>query len=206
MIYLIRHGQTEYNREGRLQGQSDSPLTDVGRRQARSCGALLSAEVKGAAIWSSPLMRAAETARLLAMDLPGAALSLDPRLAEASFGLWEGLTRSEIEARWPGIRKRHPPREWKLHAPGGEDIDGLTARLAAVLNDARDYPGDVILVSHGIAGRLIRGLHGNLPRGEALHLGAPQGVVYRLLPGGRIDELPTPAPASQVQPSAKDVR
>lgn len=206
MIYLIRHGQTEYNREGRLQGQSDSPLTEVGHRQARSCGALLSAEVDGAAVWSSPLTRAAETARLVAMELPGAALSLDARLAEASFGLWEGLTRQEIEAGWPGIRKRHPPREWKLHAPGGEDIGSLTARLAAVLKDARYHPGDVILVSHGMAGRLIRGLHGNLPLGEALHLGAPQGVVYRLLPGGRIDELPPAAPASQMQAIVKDVR
>lgn len=206
MIYLIRHGQTEYNREGRLQGQSDSALTEVGRGQARHCAALLSARVRAPVIWSSPLARAAETARLVALELPADAPRLDARLAEASFGLWEGLTRPEIEARWPGIRKRHPPREWKLHAPGGEDIGHLTTRLGAALEDAKAHPGDVILVSHGIAGRLIRGLHANLPLGAAMHLPAPQGVVYRLLPGGRTDELPTATAALQMQPNTKDVR
>lgn len=193
MIYLLRHGQTEFNLEGRLQGQTDSPLTDFGRRQAQACGALIAAEVKAPSVWSSPLARAAETARLVAVELPGAVLTLDPRLAEASFGIWEGLTRGEIEAGWPGIRKRHPPRQWKLNAPEGEGIDGLTARLAAVLRDAGTSPGDVVLVSHGIAGRLIRGLHGGLSLDETVHLDAPQGIVYRLCPGGRIDEL---APAA----------
>lgn len=193
MIYLLRHGQTEFNLEGRLQGQMDSPLTDFGRSQARACGALIAAEVKGPSVWTSPLARAEETARLVAGELPGAALRLDPRLAEASFGIWEGMTRPEIDAGWPGIRKRHPPRQWKLNAPEGEGIDGLLARLGAVLKDAGDHPGDVVLVSHGIAGRLIRGLHGGLPLDEAAHLAAPQGVVYRLHRGGRIDEL-TPAP------------
>lgn len=189
MIYLVRHGQTEFNLEGRLQGQSDSPLTEFGRRQARHCGALIAAQAGRVSLWSSPLPRAAETARLIAESLPDAVRRLDDRLAEASFGVWERLTRSEIEASWPGIRKRHPPRQWKLHAPDGEGIDTLTARLDSVLQDAANEDGDVVLVSHGMAGRLIRGLHGGLSLAEAVHLDAPQGVVYRLHPGGTIDEL-----------------
>ena len=190
MIYLLRHGQTEFNLGGRLQGQSDAPLTTFGRRQARDCGALIAGHLAAAAaVWTSPLTRAAETARLVTSELPDATLTADPRLAEASFGAWEGLTRTEIDAGWPGIRKRHPPRQWKLNAPDGEDLDGLMARLAAVLKDAVDHSGDVVLVSHGISGRLIRGLHGDLPLAEAVHLPAPQGVVYRLHAGGGIDEL-----------------
>ncbi|MCA0272367.1 MAG: histidine phosphatase family protein [Proteobacteria bacterium] len=192
MIYLLRHGQTEFNLEGRLQGQMDSPLTDFGRDQARACGALIAAEVTAPSIWTSPLIRAAETARLVAAGLPGAALKVEPRLAEASFGIWEGLTRTEIDAGWPGIRKKHPPRQWKLNAPEGEGLDGLTARLASVLKDAAGHPGDVVLVSHGISGRLIRGLHGGLSLDDTVHLPAPQGVVYRLRPGGAIDELAPP--------------
>ncbi|MGL4279432.1 MAG: histidine phosphatase family protein [Albidovulum sp.] len=189
MIYLLRHGQTEFNLEGRLQGQLDSPLTDFGRGQARACGALIAAEVTAPSVWTSPLARAEETARIVAAELTGAVLTTDPRLAEASFGIWEGLTRTEIDAGWPGIRKKHPPRQWKLNAPEGESLEALMARLAAVLKDAGGHEGDVVLVSHGIAGRLIRGLHGGLSLHDAVHLDAPQGVVYRLHPGGRIDDL-----------------
>lgn len=193
MIFLIRHGQTEFNREGRLQGRSDSPLTEVGRRQAAAFGAVLSREVGQAAVWTSPLARAAETARIVAGTLPGAEIRTDARLAEASFGQWEGMTRPEIDAGWPGLRKQHPPRQWKLHAPGGERLEPLMARLGAVLADAAAEPGDVILVSHGIAGRLIRGLHAGLPLTDTMYLGASQDLLHRLRPGGQIDELPAGA-------------
>lgn len=189
MIYLIRHGQTEFNREGRLQGQSDSPLTDHGRQQALAYGAALAREVGAASVWTSPLARAAETARIVAGTLPGSVVSVDERLREASFGIWEGMTRPEIDSRWPGIRRQHPPREWKLNAPGGEQTVALLNRLGAVLADAAGHQGDVILVSHGIAGRLIRGVHARLTLTEAMHLAATQDTVYRLEPGGGIAEL-----------------
>lgn len=190
MIYLIRHGQTEFNREGRLQGQTDSPLTDFGRQQARAYGTVLAREIAGEAeIWTSPLTRAHETARLLSGALPRAALTVDARLSEASFGNWEGMTRPEIDAAWPGIRKQHPPRHWKLNAPGGEGTAALMDRLGAVLADARARSGDVVLVSHGIAGRLIRGIHAGLTLTDAMHLGASQDIVYRLSPGTSIEEL-----------------
>ncbi len=189
MIYLVRHGETEFNREGRYQGRLDSPLTDRGRRQARLCGQLLARHVDSGAIWTSPLPRAVETARVVEAALPDAELRIDERLREVSFGLWEGLTRAEIVAGWPGIRKRHPPQQWKLNAPDGEATEALMARLQALLQDAASRPEDVILVGHGIAGRLIRGLHSGLTLSAALQLPAPQGVVYRLRRGGVIDTL-----------------
>ncbi len=190
MIYLLRHGQTEFNLEGRYQGQSDSPLTDCGRRQALAYGTLLAEHVGSAPIWTSSLPRAMETARLVAAALPNAELHLDERLREVSFGVWEGMTRADIAAEWPNVRKQHPPRQWKLHAPQSEGIDPLISRLKAVLDDAVNLKGDLILVGHGVAGRLMRGLHSGLSLSEALTLDAPQDVVYRLHDDGRIDELP----------------
>lgn len=190
MIYLLRHGQTEFNRDGRYQGQSDSPLTELGRRQAMAFGALLAAHAGQACILSSPLGRAESTARLIAEALPGAPVTLDERLRELSMGLCDGLTRAEIAARWPDLRRGHPPRQWMFHTPGGERLDDVTTRLASVLADAAARNGDVILVSHAVTGRLLRGLHGGLPLSRALTLDAPQDVVYRLHPGGRVDRLP----------------
>lgn len=194
MIYLLRHGQTEFNLEGRYQGQSDSPLTDQGRRQARANGSLLAEHIGSAPIWTSPLPRALETAQLVAKALPKAEIHLDERLREVSFGVWEGMTRADIAAGWPNVRKQHPPRLWKLFAPEGERIESLMSRLDAVLRDAAKMKGDLILVGHGVAGRLIRGLHSELSLSEALKLDAPQDVVYRLHSTGRIDELPRARP------------
>lgn len=190
MIYLLRHGQTEFNTEGRYQGQLDSPLTDLGRRQARACGRLLAAHVGAASIWTSPLPRAETTARLMAQVLPGADVRLDARLREVSFGVWEGLTRADIVAGWRNIRKQYPRHQWKLHAPEGERIEAVLSRLHAVLRDASAQPGQIILIGHGISGRLMRGLHADLPLSDALALEAPQDVIYRLHRNGLVDALP----------------
>lgn len=191
MICLIRHGETVFNAEGRYQGHVDSPLTARGRVQAAACAATLAEAWAGRVppqIWASPLGRAVATARIVQAALPGAALRTDPRLREISMGRWDGLTRAEIAAGWPGARKRHPPREWMLHAPGGERLAAVQARLAAVLEDARAAE-DVILVGHGMSGRILRGLHAGLGLAETLHLEAVQGVVYRLDPGGGVVPL-----------------
>lgn len=190
VIYLLRHGQTEYNTEGRYQGWSDSPLTDLGRRQAQAHGALLAEHLVAPAIWASPLLRAAETARIVADAMPGATLRHDPRLRELSLGIWDGLTRAEIAQGWPGVRKAHPPRQWMFHAPEGEGLAPILARLGDVLAEAAKVQGPIVLVSHGIAGRLLRGLHAGLTLQDSLHLDAPQDAVHRLIPGGGIEVLP----------------
>ena len=191
MIYLIRHGETAFNAAGRYQGHVDSPLTPLGVAQAQASAALLAAEFRHAPpppIWTSPLGRALATAEIVGAALPGAPIRPDPRLREISMGRWDGLTRAEIEAGWPGVRRRHPPREWMLNAPEGERIGPVRARLGAVL-EAASAAAPVILVGHGIAGRLLRGIHAGLTVAEALHLEAVQGEVYRLAPGGGIGRL-----------------
>ncbi|MTH77905.1 histidine phosphatase family protein [Paracoccus aestuariivivens] len=188
MIYLLRHGETEFNLQGRYQGWSDSPLTARGREQGLAYGRLLAAHIKATRIWTSPLPRALATAELIAKQLSGAGLQQDDRLREVSLGIWDGMTRQEIAVGWPGIRKAHPPRQWMFHAPEGERLTGLLSRLQSVLDEAAAEP-EVILVSHGIAGRLLRGLHAGLPVPEALQLDAPQDVVFRLGPNRMIDRL-----------------
>ncbi len=96
-LYLLRHGETEFNLEGRLQGQQDSPLTARGRAQARAHGALLKTLIAEPEAWrvvASPLGRTMDTARLACAELglPEAAIETDPRLKEIAFGDWEGLT------------------------------------------------------------------------------------------------------------------
>ena len=190
MIYLVRHGQTEFNVEGRYQGRLDSPLTDLGRRQALAFGQRLAEYATPMEIWASPLPRAMETARLLALSLPEAKLTPEPRLQEISLGQWDGLTRAEIAQAWPNARKAHPPKQWMFHAPDGERLSQVTARLLDVLHAAAALPGDVVLVSHGITGRLMRGLHVGLPLAESLHLDARQDLIWCLGPEGSINVLP----------------
>ena len=98
-LVLWRHGQTDYNLEGRIQGRVDIPLNDVGRDQAASAAPDLVA-LNPAVIFSSPLERARQTAEVLASAV-GLGVHVDNRLAERSFGRWEGLSRAQIEERWP---------------------------------------------------------------------------------------------------------
>ncbi|MEI4488549.1 histidine phosphatase family protein [Frigidibacter sp. MR17.14] len=212
MIYLLRHGQTEFNLAHRFQGHSDSPLTDLGARQGIALGRLL-AQLLAArpgpnpdpephpdpVLLTSPLGRARATAERLARALPPpagssagspagspVAFTPEPRLAEVSLGRWDGLTRAEIAAGWPDARRGRPKKQWMFHAPGGESLPAVTARLTAVLDEARARQADTVMVSHAVTGRLLRGLHAGQPLDEALLLDAPQNVIFALGPGGAI--------------------
>lgn len=192
MIYLLRHGQTVFNVAHRYQGRCDSPLTALGQRQAAAMGRLLAPRLTGPMIHlcTSPLGRAVATAEGIRAALgPGSAFLHDERLAEVGMGAWDGLTRAEIAARWPHARRGHPPRQWIFHAPGGESLGAVTGRLTAILHEAAARPGDVVLVSHAMTGRMMRGLHAGLQMSEALQLDAPQNVIFALGPGGRIDRI-----------------
>ena len=194
MIYLIRHGQTEFNREGRFQGQCDSPLTGLGRDQAARVGARLAALIGDPAGWrlsSSPLGRAADTARIIqaAAGLPTPAL--DPRLAEIGMGSWDGLTEEEIATASPHVRI---PSRYDLFfaSPDGEGYDAIAARLQGWLDEALADGRPHIAVSHGVAGRVLRGLYLGLDRTEQARLPVPQDAVFKLADGAieRIDADP----------------
>jgi broad specificity phosphatase PhoE len=143
-VLLVRHGQSEWNADGRWQGQADPPLTDLGRAQAHHAARALGTVD---AIVASDLQRAAETAAILAGELGVGPLVLDPDLRERDAGEWSGLTRAEIDRDWPGYlgdgERRRPP--------GWEPDDALWARATAALVRIHDLVpgGEAIAVTHG---------------------------------------------------------
>ncbi len=184
-LYLLRHGETEFNLESRLQGQQDSPLTARGRAQARAHGALLKTLIEKPAAWcvvASPLGRTMDTARLACAELglPEAAIETDPRLMEIAYGEWEGLTWTEAEARYPDRWAARERDHWGFAAPGGESYEMVAVRARAFLGEAR---GNTIVVSHGGTGRVLRGLYSRLEPSEMRTLEQPQDALHRLTQG-----------------------
>ena len=141
-VLLVRHGQSTWNAEGRWQGQADPPLSAMGVEQAKSASA--SPELEGVdGWWGSDLERARHTAALLTAGR--APVRMDPNLRERHAGEWEGLTRAEIEAGWPGFLAEHQrPAGW-------EDDDALVERAFVSLTEiAERVPGGrVVAVTHG---------------------------------------------------------
>ena len=183
MIYLVRHGETEFNRERRLQGHVDSALTDLGRRQAAAVGRRLQALIGPAAGWrivASPLGRARRTAEILAAAVGGAEIEIEPRLIEVSWGAWDGRLRSELAAACPAFAASN----WAFHAPTGESHAEMLARLGDWLADLpREGERRVIAVSHGVTGRVLRGLYAGLPIETTMAHDAPQDAIFQLAEG-----------------------
>ena len=190
MIYLVRHGQTEFNRERRIQGHVDSPLTELGVRQAHAVGRLLRdliREPMGWRIVSSPLGRAHATAQIVAGKLGGLPVELDERLKEMSWGAHDGRLRSDLEAEHP---ETFGKTGWAFDAGSGETYEAVAERVGDWLASLPPEPERrVIAVSHGISGRVLRGLYADLPRNLAGQQDVPQDAVYLLQHGGvgRID-------------------
>ena len=190
MIYLVRHGQTEFNRERRIQGHVDSPLTTLGLRQAEAVGHLLRDLIRDPVGWrivSSPLGRARSTAEIISARLGGLPVELDDRLKEISWGAYDGRLRSELEAEHPETFGR---TGWAFDAGSGETYEDVAARVGAWLAELpREPQRKVIAVSHGVSGRVLRGLYADLPRDLAGQQDVPQDAVFLLQHGevGRID-------------------
>lgn len=181
-IYLLRHGETEWNIEGRLQGQKNSALTARGREQAHHLGRTLAARLGPGSLSMhvSPLGRACETAAILREYLSSAEPVLEPRLQEMTLGIWEGLTRAEVNARWNGVIGADSNAAWWFLAPGGESYDHFRDRVRSWL---AEQSGTIIAVSHGITTRMICGEYLGLTRKERLSLPVPHGVIWRLAEG-----------------------
>jgi len=148
-VLAIRHGETAWNVDGRIQGQLNVPLNDMGRWQVHRL-ALALADENIAAIYSSDLLRALETAQAVARA-SGDAIVTDAGLRERGFGAFEGLSYKEISARWPGLAERWRKRDPEFGAPGGETLNQFYARsIATATRLAALHPGQTIaLVSHG---------------------------------------------------------
>ena len=177
-LILIRHGPTEWNALDRFQGRSDVPLSPEGRVAAHAIAAALR-EGPIDKIYSSDLIRAVETARILAAGR-GTRIVIDPRLREFDFGRWEGLTWEEITAAHPQLRGQAPTAA-KLYAPdGGETFAQVRARVRSFLDDlhAADAAAHVAVVTH--AGPL----HAFLSLLELTESGKAGADFDRFAPGG----------------------
>lgn len=158
-ILLVRHGQSEWNAEGRWQGQADIPLSELGRQQARAAVASLGTfDV----VASSTLARAAETAHIVTSELGIGPIIPVPELIERSAGEWSGLTRDDIEREWPGYLEadKRPPSYELDEALWPRLVHGLTI-VSDMLNDPRE---EAIVFAHGGLIYLIEERSGN---GEA---------------------------------------
>ncbi|MGH6958569.1 MAG: histidine phosphatase family protein [Caulobacteraceae bacterium] len=190
MIFLLRHGQTEFNSQDRVQGRIDSPLTALGVAQARAMGERLKAiaDSEGGRweIETSPLGRARQTAGIVAEAMGLPAPTIDARLAEVSYGDLEGLTVSEARAHAPQFATGDSIFG---RAPGGETYAALAARVADWLSDHPEDAGrHLVAVSHAGTSRMARGLYLGLDEPAIRALDKPQGVVFRLH-GGRIERF-----------------
>lgn len=149
-IYLIRHGQTDWNIAGMIQGSHDIPLNETGRIQAWKLAEAMD-ERPITKIFSSPLIRAAETAQMIAKRQKVELCSIKP-LVEVEFGKWEGLTWAEIENQFPEELKRWTMNPQEVSPPGGETLTSIRNRCVEAWKTIREITGgneDVAIVSHG---------------------------------------------------------
>jgi 2,3-bisphosphoglycerate-dependent phosphoglycerate mutase len=148
-IILVRHGETDWNALGRLQGQTDMPLNAAGREQARRAAQRLASEpVRG--LYSSDLARASETATIIGQPL-GLTVVASPRLRERCYGAWEGLTSPEIQAHYPDLFAQWRARVPDFAPPQGETRSQLLSRALTELQSiTRRHVGEVVVVvTHG---------------------------------------------------------
>ena len=192
LIYLVRHGQTEFNQAQRLQGQWDSALTELGQEQARRMGNHLKPLIDDPERWvmiASPLGRTVRTAEIIRETIGlDCDITLDPRIQEVHVGDWEGFHHHEIEAAAPGVMK---VPGWLTRAPGGETYEDIAARIGAFIAEIDESDGRRrIVVSHGIAGRILRALYsGAAPEQLWTTRPPPQDAVFHLSGGNvaRVD-------------------
>jgi broad specificity phosphatase PhoE len=192
-IYFLRHGETEWNALGRLQGAKDIPLNARGRGQAVRAGGILSDLIKRdgrdkAALpyVSSPLGRARQTMELVRgkLELPPGDYSLDNRLREIGYGLWEGLTLAESEASDPDVYASRLADKWTVAPAGGETYAAVQLRM---LDWYESLPVDTVAVAHGGTCRALMVALGIETPASAAELYIEQGAVY-VFRDGRLEK------------------
>ncbi len=189
-IYFVRHGQTDWNRETRIQGSIDVPINAKGRTQAlRNAGVLAELiDTPGALDFvCSPLSRTRETMEIIRAQLGLARIgyTTDARLAEITFGVWQGRTWSELRADAAIVREvaARDADPFNYRPDGGESYADLTARVLAWFHCVRR---DTVVVSHGGVSRALRVALQGLPPQEVATLPAPQDKVL-MIAGGTCD-------------------
>ncbi|KFC66869.1 Phosphoglycerate mutase [Bosea sp. LC85] len=184
-LFLVRHGETDWNREGRLQGSKDIPLNELGREQAAEAAGRLRSLVQGydgLDFVASPMERARETMEILRyrLGLPPKAYRIDERLRELTFGTWEGFTWREVRK---SEREQALARErdkWSFVPPEGESYRMLAERIRPVLET---LTGETVMVSHGGVARAVLALVGAVAPGDAAMVDIWQGKILKVSDG-----------------------
>jgi probable phosphoglycerate mutase len=189
-IYYIRHGETEWNAEGRLQGTRDIPLNELGRKQAAGAGSILAdlfardgRSRQALEFVASPLGRARSTMELVrgTLSMPPGDYAIDDRLREIGYGDWEGSTLAQMQALDPELFARRQAEKWTVSPPGGESYVAVQARVS---DWYRQLTADTVAVAHGGTARaLMVALGIETPR-SAADLTIEQGAVYVFGDGG----------------------
>jgi broad specificity phosphatase PhoE len=184
VLYYVRHGETDYNRQGRLQGRRDTSLNAHGRRQAAECGVLLGdlfardhRQAQDFKYVSSPLKRARETMGILraTLGLQAHHYEIDARLMEIAYGEWEGLTLQEIEWRNASVLSARERDKWDFAPPGGESYRELADRID---NWYKSLTADTVVAAHGGGVRALMAISNIVSEEQATHAQIAQGVVY----------------------------
>lgn len=190
IVYLVRHGQTDWNAEGRLQGQADTDINALGRSQADRNGNVLSGllgRAEGFDFVASPLRRTRETMERVraGMGLPVGGYRTDPRLVEVHFGDWQGNTLAELEAARPGCTAGRTADKWKFTPPGvsAESYEDLAARVLPVF---AELTRPTVCVTHGGILRVAFRHFGGLDGREAASLEILQDRIL-LMRDGRLE-------------------
>lgn len=177
-LVFVRHGQTDWNRAGRLQGKKDIPLNGLGRRQAARNGRALRAILAegGWRFHASPLARAMETMRIVLAEagIPDIGIVADDRLMEVAYGEWEGRTLPDLAAAEPQAFAAREADKWGFVPPGGESYEMLGARVGEWLEEL-DRP--TVIAAHGGVMRVLLHHLAGQPAHDAPHLAAPQDRV-----------------------------
>ncbi len=188
-IYFIRHGQTDWNVEGRLQGQTDIALNDIGREQAHRNGVALGAHFKSEGIdptdidfVASPLGRARETMEIAraAIGLDPAAYAIDAAIAEVNFGIWEGSTYDEIRIRDAAAYAARKADKWGYQPPNGESYAMMSKRVRHWYDSLARA---TVAVAHGGTSRALRGFLLDVDTRQRPRQDAPQDRVFRIRSG-----------------------
>lgn len=190
VIYYIRHGETAWNADGRLQGAQDTELNELGRRQAVQSGHILAdllardgrdrAQIP---YLSSPQLRARTTMELMrgALNLPSRDYATDDRLREIGYGRWEGSTLAEMQAADPVFFARRLADKWRVAPDGGETYEAVQRRMRDWYDSVR---GDTVVVAHGGTARALMVALGFETPESASDLPIAQGAVYVFGGGG----------------------
>jgi len=192
LVYIVRHGQTAWNAEFRLQGQADTDLDELGREQATGNGyrlARLAHDPEGFDFVASPMKRTRETMERIraAMKLDPDAYRTDPHLVEVNFGDWQGFTFAELETRYPGASRTRALDKWNFRPPGegAESYQMLLERVKPWF-DALEHK--TICVTHGGVMRTLFRFVLDMAEDEAANVEIPQDRVLRLQ-GERLEWL-----------------